>query len=112
MFEYLIQYKEEIFRVLSIFAITMAVVYTLGRMLNILKKDVQKNCIALLTIVSMNTLYSYFTSNWAKLDYSLILWDITLFSALCILLYVLVGFKLYSRADNFLDNKLGKDKKK
>jgi len=78
-------------------------------MLSLLKTYVQKNLIAFICIVSLNFYYTIFILNIELADWKVAFWDIGLYSALCILLYVLVGFKLYDRADSFLDKKIGED---
>ena len=108
MWNYLLQYKGEIIRVLSIFSITMGIVYTFGRILSIVKNNVHKNMIALISIISLNIFYSLYIIPISGLI--AIFWTVLLYSSICILLYVLVGFNLYSRADSFLDLKIGKDK--
>lgn len=87
-----------------IFMIVMAVVYVIGRMLELTTSDRIKNFIALLTIVGLN----YFQNYKNELSYAI--FNIVVHSSIGILLYVLIGFRLFDRVDDFLDKHFGKDK--
>lgn len=93
-----------LFKDILTFLITMAVVYIVGRMLMLTKSDRVKNSIALLVIIGLN----YFTFRDCKLLE--MIFNIALHSSICVLLYVLIGFNLFDRVDNFLDRHFGKDK--
>lgn len=87
------------------FLITMAVVYAIGRMLMVTKSDRIKNTIALLCILALNwwiCLYNIQTVETIT--------DMVIHSSIGILLYVLLGFKLFDRVDTWLDTHFAKDK--
>jgi len=104
----LLSISQEIFRVISVFSISLAIVYLIGRMLELIKSARSKNLIAFFAILTINTFYSYNFLSFNSI--SLLIWDIALYSSYCILLYDLLGFKLYDRLDDLLDKKIGKDK--
>jgi hypothetical protein len=92
-----------------IFIPTLAVVYIFGRMLGILKTYRTKNTLALVT----NFLMSYFYVNMMydfEGDTYWMVWNVFYKGCLGILLYVLVGFKLFDRMDHLLDKKIADDK--
>ncbi len=80
-------------------------------MLGILKTNLQKNILALISVISLNASYSYYFSSVFAKGIIWYAWEVGFYSSLCVLAYVLLGFKLYDRADDFLDKKIGKDKK-
>jgi len=87
-----------------IFIIALSVVYLFGRMLNFAKTYRQKNAIAFLTMLP--------TTHLVILNYgteSSYLFTFVVLMSFGILLYVLIGFKLYSRVDHALDKKIGED---
>ena len=90
-----------------VFWISLAHVYFWGRMTMITKSDRIKNFIAFLTIVGCN--FYYF--NYIMVDDNLFgrIWRIVIFTSISILFYILIGFKLFSRMDNFLDKHFAKD---
>ena len=87
-----------------IFFVTMSVVYTFGRMLLLTKSDRVKNSIALVTIVGLNIFQHY------QNELYYVVFNSVIHSSIGILLYVLIGFKLFVRMDDFLDKHFGKDK--
>jgi len=91
----------------AIFPPTMAFVYIVGRMLNICKKDLGKNIIA--TIVNFGITYFY-VSLYINYDSTKeLIWLIINKGSIGIILYVLIGFKLFGRIDNLLDKKIAND---
>lgn len=89
------------------FAFTMATVYAFGRMLEAAKTNKSRNTIALIVII----ISSYFTSSSLTLSVNRGIILNTLFTiALSILAYVLIGFTLFSRVDNFFDKHFASDK--
>jgi len=108
MKEILIEYKDQILILISyitlpflVFICSLANVYMLGRMLNIVKKDVHKNYVAVITIISCYIFYFYYFFSEISLIQKF--WTAFLYSSISIILYVLIGFKLYDRVDNLLD---------
>lgn len=89
-----------------IFIVVMAVVYAIGRMLELTTSDRIKNSIALITIIGLN----YFQNYKNELSYAI--FNIVIHSSIGILLYVLIGFRLFDRVDDFLDKHFGKDKRR
>ena len=115
MKEILIDYKEQILIIISyitlpflVFICSLANVYLFGRMLNIIKKDVHKNFVAVITIISCYIFYFYYFSPEISLIQKF--WTAFLYGSISIILYVLIGFKLYDRVDHLLD-KVSSDKK-
>ncbi|MGD9678092.1 MAG: hypothetical protein AB7V16_06980 [Vulcanibacillus sp.] len=113
----LIEYKDLIILTLSfltlpfiIFIISLASVYLLGRMLNIVMKPNHKNSIAFIVMVISYIFYFHFIKTNFTLYESI--WYSVIYCALSIIFYVLFGFKLYDRVDNFLDKKLPDTKEK
>jgi len=90
-----------------IFIITMAVVYAIGRMLMVTKSDRIKNSLALISILFLN-----WWINLYKVQTIETISDMVIHCSIGILLYVLLGFRLYDRVDNFLDKHFAKDNKK
>jgi hypothetical protein len=89
-----------------IFIIVMAVIYSIGRMLMLTNSDRIKNLIALVIIISSN--YYFLSLN----SINSIIINTIIHSSIGILLYVLIGFRLFDRVDDFLDTHFGKDKKR
>ena len=84
---------------IKVFIPTMAWVYLFGRMLNIAKKDETKNLVAFLSIIfslAFNALFNEY-------------YDWYFIGSVSVVIYVLLGFNLYSRVDSFLD-KFAKNK--
>lgn len=102
-----------------IFIITMGQVYFFGKMMNLVKKDRPKNIIAFITIAFFSLLYTFVKYGFdnivvtiTKLDIESIITlfiDYILCVSFAIVIYVLVGFKLYNRIDDLFDRKVGKD---
>lgn len=106
--EILIEYKTQILEVLSfitlpflVMLISLAFVYAFGRMLNITKKAVSKNLVALIVICS--SYFFYFYAMVKNMDLFTKIWTGLLYGALSIIFYVTLGFKFFDRIDNFLD---------
>jgi len=87
-----------------IFMVVMAIIYTIGQMLELTTSDRIKNSIALLTIIGLN----YFQNYKNELSYAI--FNIVIHSSIGVLLYVLIGFRLFDRVDDFLDKHFGKDR--
>lgn len=114
--DFFTEYKKEILAVAmflirptAIFTIALAVVYSLGRMIGVLKTPQTKNFIALMVIVACNFFYAHF---FLALAVPMLVVDVVLYSAIAIVLYTLIGFSLYDRVDAFLDKRFASDDEK
>jgi hypothetical protein len=96
-------------RDIVIFIIALAVVYLVGRMLGLIKSYQLKNAIAFITVVACNVAFLMLGPVLPLRDFLI---DVVANSALSIIIYVLIGFNLYDRADAFLDKTVGEDKPK
>jgi len=86
---------------------TQAIVYIFGRMLGLANKDRARNSIALVSTILFSAAYIYMNKEFdSKAGY---IWEFVHWFSLGILWYVLIGFRLFSRVDNLLDKKVGKD---
>ncbi len=90
---------------LNIFIPTMAMVYLFGRMLNLAKTNEVKNGIAAFTGFVSTALYL----TMKEVPLFIQIWNIYWIGCVVILLYVLVGFTLFSRIDTLFD-KIAADK--
>jgi len=90
-----------------IFIPTMANVYLWGKMLGIAKSDRVKNAIAFVTILAVTYYYCAIFYTYASV--ALMCWNLMIYASMSILLYVLVGFHLFSRMDSYLDRKFAPD---
>lgn len=94
---------------ISIYIKTQAQVYIWGRMLKILNTNRSRNTLALLTTVFFTVCYIYSINTENRIFY--FIWEFLNWFSMAIIIYVLLGFRLYSRIDSLLDKKVGKDKK-
>lgn len=90
-----------------IFIPTMANVYLWGKMLGIAKSDRAKNSIAAVTILAVT--YYYCELFYTYDNIQLMCWNLLIYASMSILLYVLVGFHLFSRMDSYLDRRFAPD---
>jgi len=105
--EALALFSQEILRVVTISSISLSMVYLFGRMLELIHGFRVKNLLAFFSIVVLNIFYSwYFYETQTPIE---LFWEVSVFSSFCILVYVLVGFKLYDRVDHLLDKKIADD---
>jgi len=86
-----------------------AQVYIWGRMLDILKDNRSRNTVALLSTILFTVFYQY--SLTTKNPTFIFMWDFLNWFSMAIIIYVLLGFRLFTRVDSILDIKFGKDKK-
>lgn len=86
-----------------IFIVGLAVVYVFGRMLGFLKTYRQKNLVGLVVMLLMAywVLYVFGPEVDMVFDYLLLL-------SFSVMWYVLLGFRLYDRADKFIDKRIDK----
>lgn len=96
-------------RSLVIFIAALGIVYIVGRMLEIVNSDRGRNAVALLVIFPL--------SYWSVIMYDLdiivhpleVYWRTLVYGSSACVLFVLIGWKLFSRIDNLLDNKIAPD---
>lgn len=92
--------------------IGLGMTYVLGRMLNILKKDVPKNIFALAWIIIASFVLSFMRYGGIPdltLDMFYFIWDQFLTVIFSVIFYVTVCFRFYDRIDHFLDKKVADD---
>ena len=115
--DFLTEYKDYLFLLglhflisgVYIYIPTQAIVYIFGRMLEISNSNRSRNIIALITTIVFSVGYLYLKKEH-QTPYEYI-WAFFHWFSISVLLYVLLGFKLFSRIDSLLDKKIGKDKK-
>ena len=90
-----------------IFIPTMAHVYLWGKMLMIINTDRGKNFVAFATILGVTWYYCYEFFTWTKVD--VLMWNYMMYASMAVLWYVLLGFRLFSRMDSYLDQKFAED---
>jgi hypothetical protein len=96
---------KNILRVSAVFITGLSMVYILGRMFDIVKSYRGRNIIAFIVMIAMSFITSYLYFKNGNIIYESL---IVLF--ISVILYVLIGFKLYDRIDSFLDKNVGEDK--
>lgn len=92
-----------------IFVVAIGYVWASGRMLGFTKTHRAKNVVGLVVIVVASFFEVWFNLEWE--DYSQLAWLVNLHACGGIIAYVALGFRLYDRADNFLDAKFARDDK-
>lgn len=90
-------------------------VYIFGRILGIEKTDRAKNITALIIMMITTMLvialkYGIDYKNWEVQRILWIILEFIGFLSFGAIVYVLIGWKLYSRMDSYLDKKFGEDK--
>lgn len=113
MKDFIINYKDQIIQISTfltlpflVFLISLGSVYLFGRMFNVVKSNTRKNVLAFIVMTLCYVFYFYFLSSLNIYDR---IWFGLIYLALSIIFYTLIGFKLYTRVDNFLDKKLASD---
>jgi len=115
--DFLLEYKDYIFllglnfliSVVYIYIPTQAIVYIFGRMLDITRTDRSRNLVALISTGLFSLGYVYMKKEFPTIpEY---VWEFFHWFSMGVLLYVLIGFRLFSRVDTFLDKKVSKDRK-
>jgi hypothetical protein len=108
MSEFLIEYKDSILQVCSFvyipflaFLVSLAGVYSAGRMLELVHTNRSKNIVAFF-ILTIFYIY-YFTQIKSDVNLQQAIWFTIVYSSISILFYVILGFKLYDRMDALLD---------
>lgn len=115
--DFLLEYREYLFLLglnflisgVYIYMPTQAIVYVMGRMLAITNSDRSRNLVALISTVLFSIGYVLMKKEFPN-TYEYV-WEFFHWFSMGILLYVILGFRLYSRIDSLLDKKLAKDKK-
>jgi len=87
----------------------LGLIYSLGRMLGFKLSDLNKNRIAFVWIFFANYVISMLYYHPTNL--LIMVWETVAFSLIAVVLYVVIGWKLYSRLDSWLDKKGFVDKK-
>lgn len=115
MIQVLIIFKEVILQALqhlgialSIFIPSLGLVYLFGRMLEVLKTDKAKNSLAMISIYSLS--YLYMNVLYAYENILTLIWDVIFYGSFATILYVLIGFTLYNRYNNWESKKFAPDK--
>ena len=105
--DYIVLNLPQIWRLFVIPFMSLGLVYTLGKLLNILKTDESKNILAFFSMIGI----SYVTGIPFTKDFELfyIVWDVAVYMLLSTIIYVNVCWKLYGRLDALFDRKIGKD---
>ncbi len=94
-----------------IFIPVMGLVYLCGKMLGIARTPRAKNSVAALGILIFSSWKDYLINGLVSVkDLPIRMWGLTVLVSLVIILYVLIGQRLFSRFDSFLDRKVGEDK--
>jgi len=101
-----IQNADFLIRLFSIFIVSLGVVYLFGRMLGLIQSYRVKNAIAFSIIVGMNIFYELLVKQ--NKDIVSAIWSIIIYTFLGLVIYVLIGFSLYTRWDKFLDKRFAK----
>lgn len=109
LMEYLPVISHAIMRSLVLFVIALGVVYMTGRMLGIFHTYRTKNSIALITIIIL----AYWSVHIYDLELIVhpheIYWRTIVYSSLSSIFYVLAGFDLYDRFNDWCDYRFKKE---
>lgn len=95
---------------LTVFIPTMGTIYLLGKMLGFLRTPRSKNTVAFISSICFSILQDYILNGSFNGNILERVWNLIVLVGLVILLYVLVGFRLFSRIDSLFDKKIGEDK--
>lgn len=111
----LLEFKDQIIAIGSFFdfpvltfIVALGAVFLFGRMLGLVGSDRAKNAVAL-AVMSIVYAVNFLVVD-IKSDPIHRAWIGAVYLFSTIILYVLIGFKLYDRMDDFLDRHFGKDK--
>lgn len=94
----------------TIFIPVLATVYLFGKMLGIARTPRIKNTIAFISVILFSMYNDFLNNGLNTINILNRVWNLIIVISFVIILYVLIGFRLFSRVDSFLDNKLGNDK--
>ncbi len=94
-------------RIIIVMFSALGTVYVFGRMLGVIKSDVFRNILAVLSIFG----FHYFYTRYIKAEDRLpvILYETLAYGNMTVVLYVLFGWRLFGRIDSFLNKHFGKD---
>ncbi len=112
MTDILIEFKDQILdfgqALLPTFVVSfmaLGIVYTVGRLLDVVKTDQAKNVVAAICILLFSFLYQ---REFVVFDFEL-LWNVLKLTTFSTIIYILLCWRLFSRIDSLLDKRLGKD---
>ena len=94
-------------RCVGIFIITLGIIYILGRMLNILKGDTSRNFVAV-TMISVLSYLSIVAFDDTS-DITNVIWRMLVYIAVSCILFVIIGFDFFNRANSWLDSHFAVD---
>lgn len=98
-----------VLRAFVIFIMVLGTVYVFGRMLELANTDRSRNLIAFLTALVLSYMSIMIYDTEIILNDWEVYWRTLLYTMSSIIFYVLIGWRLYDRVDNFLDNKFAPD---
>ncbi len=93
------------------FIVGLAATYFLGRMLEVVHTDRTRNFVAFIGIVTSAYLSLTVYNGALVQDYARYTWKMLVVCSFAIILYVLFGFRLYHRLDEWQTKKLGAGKR-
>lgn len=96
-------------RAFVIFVMSLGTVYIFGRMLDLVNSDKGRNAIALLVSLVLSYISILIYDTKIIVHAWEIYWRTFLYSTSSIILYVLIGWRLFDRVDNFLDKRFAPD---
>lgn len=107
--EYLPMILDSVLRSAVIFVVSLGIVYMFGRMLEIVNSNRGRNLIAILV--------AYPLAYWSIIIYDMqelihpmeIYWRTLVYGSMSCIFFVLIGWRLFDRADKFLDKKFAPD---
>lgn len=97
-----------IFICLGISSVGLCFVYIPGRMLGIVESYRTKNTIALVTILLFSVFYVYAFQEHDTIEQYVYIFFI--YFSISIIIYVVIGMRLFDRIDTFMDKKFAEDK--
>ena len=93
-----------------IFMVTLGIVYMLGRMLEIIQSDRGRNAVAIFLSFSLS-FWSVYAFDFKSIN-SLheLAWLVLSYASGAVILFVLIGWRLFPRVNSFLDSRFAPDK--
>jgi len=92
-----------------IFIMSLGTVYIFGRMLDLINSNRGRNFIALVTSFALSYFSILVYDGDILVNEYEIYWRTVLYATSSIILYVLLGWRLFDRVDNLLDKKVAPD---
>lgn len=108
--DYIPFFVDTIVKGYSAFLVSLAVVFVVGRMLNLVNSYRVKNLIALIVAFSVAHWITFIDGT--DVDMSDFYWRVVFTTSVAVVLYVLIGFDLFDRFNSWCDKKFGSTKKK